>query len=66
MKHLLGGIGRYTSHNEEVPLRTVTLGKMTDLGLTWTKGKDLLIPRGGHRSIAVENIIYTIGGGGVV
>ena len=44
--------------------KSVHIGRMTDLGLEWTKGPELLIARRGHRSISIENHIYHIGGGG--
>ena len=37
---------------------------MTDLGLEWTKGPELLIAREGHRSISIENQVYHFGGYG--
>ena len=55
-KHLLGGGPRDG--------KAVTVGKMTDSGMKWSKGPDLLISRDGHRSIAANNIIYTISGDG--
>ena len=45
-------------------LRSVTLGRMTKLGLEWSKGPDLLLGRFGHRSIVSGNQIYHIGGDG--
>ena len=44
--------------------KAVTIGRMTDLGLEWTKGPDLLLARYGHRSISIGNEIYIIGGSG--
>ena len=38
------------------------LGKMTKLGLKWSKGPDLLLGRYSHRSIGAGNQIYHIGG----
>ena len=37
---------------------------MTDLGLEWTKGPELLIGRHAHRSISIENQVYHFGGSG--
>jgi len=42
----------------------VTIGKMTDLGLEWSKGPDLLLGRRNHRSIIIGNVIYHVGGSG--
>ena len=42
--------------------KSVTLGRMTKLGLEWSNGPDLLLPRYGHRSIVSGNQIYHIGG----
>ena len=44
--------------------KLVHIGRMTDLGLEWTKGPELLIARERHRSILIENRIYHIGGSG--
>ena len=44
--------------------KSVHIGRMTDLGLEWTKGPELLIARERHRSILIENRIYHIGGSG--
>jgi len=44
--------------------KAVTIGKMTDLGLEWSKGPDLLQGRYGHRSIIIGNVIYHVGGNG--
>ena len=44
--------------------QSVWLGRMTKLGLEWSKGPDLLLTRFGHRSIGVGNQIYHIGGQG--
>ena len=44
--------------------KAVTIGQMTDLGLEWSKGPDLLLARFGHRSISIGNEIYIIGGNG--
>ena len=49
----LGGLKRFKS---------VWLGRMTKLGLEWSKGPDLLFTRYGHRSIVSGNQIYHIGG----
>ena len=45
-------------------LQSVWLGRMSKLGLEWSKGPDLLLGRRGHRSIVSGNQIYHIGGGG--
>ena len=37
---------------------------MTDLGLEWSKGPDLLLGRVEHRSIIIGNVIYHVGGSG--
>ena len=42
--------------------KAVTIGQMTDLGLEWSKGPDLLLGRNGHRSISITNEIYILGG----
>ena len=42
--------------------KAVTIGQMTDLGLEWSKGPDLLLARYAHRSIAIGNEIYHLGG----
>ena len=39
---------------------------MTKLGLEWSKGPNLLLPRDGHRSIVLGNQIYHIGGGDMI
>ena len=44
--------------------KAVTIGKMTDLGLEWSKGPDLLLSRYNHRSIIIGNVIYHVGGSG--
>merc|ERR1711937_315924 len=44
------------------PLQSVHLGRMTKLGLESNRGPDLLLSRSDHRSIAVGNEIYHIGG----
>ena len=54
--------GGYNHKSES--LQSVWLGKMTRLGLKWSKGPDLLLSRDGHRSITVGNQIYHIGGDG--
>ena len=59
---ILGGIGHKIGHR--IGLKSVTLGRMTKLGLEWSKGPDLLLPRWGHRSIVVDNQIYHIAGYG--
>ena len=44
--------------------KAVTIGKMTNLGLEWSKGPDLLLGRYYHRSILIGNVIYHVGGNG--
>ena len=44
--------------------KAVTIGQMTDLGMEWSKGPDLLLGRYGHRSISIGNVIYILGGSG--
>ena len=44
--------------------KSVNVGRMTDLGLEWTKGPELLVGRYAHRSILIGNQIYHIGGSG--
>ena len=53
---ILGGDIDYQSS------QSVWLGRMRKLGLEWSKGPDLLLSRGGHRSIVSGNQIYHIGG----
>ena len=45
-------------------LQSVWLGRMTKLGLEWSKGPDLLLYRDRHRSIVSGNHIYHFGGFG--
>ena len=40
----------------------VELGRMSFGHLIWSKGPDLLLTRHGHRSIAIQNEIYHVGG----
>ena len=54
--------GRSKINNNYKILQSVTVGRMTKLGLEWSKGPDLLLPRDGHRSIVAGNQIYHIGG----
>ena len=53
---------RSGGHNRDS--KAVTIGKMTDLGLEWSKGPDLLLGRYEHRSIIIGNVIYHVGGSG--
>merc|ERR1712227_128778 len=43
-------------------VKSVWLGRMTKLGLEWSKGPDLLLGRYRHRSIVSGKQIYHIGG----
>ena len=56
--------GRSKINNNYKILQSVTVGRMTKLGLEWSEGPNLLLPRSDHRSIAAGNQIYHIGGNG--
>jgi len=44
--------------------KSVHIGRMTYLGLEWSKGPELLLSRQAHRSILVGDEIYHLGGSG--
>ena len=46
--------------------KAVTRGRMTDLGIEWSAGPDLIIARNRHRSVAIGNKVFHIGGTGLV
>ena len=49
-------------NNGEKRRNAVELGRMSFGQLIWSKGPDLLLTRHAHRSIAIQNEIYHVGG----
>merc|ERR1711915_590787 len=51
--YLIGGKGH---------MNKVSLGRRSGSGISWSRGKNLLIPRDGHRSVVLGQSIFNVGG----